>query len=102
MHTVLCHTHAQLLTVRAIVDFAILYVYACQLILQWLRQEGADWPVELVYDGQYWPDAMIAWCRLEGCDSPLELEYDTDADDDIDDDDIDDDDIDDDELADQA
>jgi hypothetical protein len=51
--------------------------------LQWLRQEGANWPDVLQYDGQQWPDHMIAWCRSEGCDSPLEFEFDTgdDADD---------------------
>jgi hypothetical protein len=42
-------------------------------VVQWLRQEGADWPLELKYGAKQWPDASIAWCRLEGCDSPLEL-----------------------------
>jgi hypothetical protein len=42
--------------------------------MQWLRQEGADWPNVLRYAGTQWPEASIAWCRAEGCDSPLELE----------------------------
>jgi hypothetical protein len=42
--------------------------------MQWLRQEGADWPDVLQYDSVLWPDHVIAWCRAEGCDSPLELE----------------------------
>ena len=43
-------------------------------VIQWLRQEGADWPDELCYSAIPWPDASIAWCRLKGCDSPLNLQ----------------------------
>jgi hypothetical protein len=42
--------------------------------MQWLRQEGADWPDELQHHGEQWSDELIAWCRAEGCDSPLALE----------------------------
>ena len=42
-------------------------------MLQWLRQEGSDWPDVLQCDGKQWPDHIIAWCRAEGCDSSLAL-----------------------------
>jgi hypothetical protein len=50
--------------------------------LQWLRTEGADWPVVLGYDEYQWPDDMIAWCRCEGCDSPVKVNLEQDVDND--------------------
>jgi hypothetical protein len=81
-----------MLTVRATVRF---FLFCIRTIMQWLRQEGADWPDELQCEGVQWPDASIAWCRAEGCDSPLLLEVEETDDDndiafDIDDDDDDD------------
>ena len=34
---------------------------------KWLRQQGAEWPAELVYaDGTRWSDEMITWAVSEG------------------------------------
>jgi hypothetical protein len=41
-------------------------------VLQWLRQQGAQWPPVLQRNGRLWIDAAVVWARAEGCTSPLQ------------------------------
>jgi hypothetical protein len=34
---------------------------------QWLRQQGAEWPEVLAYQGKSWSGDVLAWARAEGC-----------------------------------
>jgi hypothetical protein len=38
---------------------------------QWLRQQGAEWPAQLVYNNTRWLGDTLAWARAEGCRSPI-------------------------------
>jgi hypothetical protein len=38
---------------------------------QWLRQQGAEWPRKLCYEGRPWSEELVAWARAEGCTSPV-------------------------------
>jgi hypothetical protein len=47
---------------------------------QWLRQQGAEWPEQLVYTNKYvwtkvWTDEALRWARAEGCTSPTCIDY---------------------------
>jgi hypothetical protein len=37
---------------------------------QWLRQQGADWPDVLKYEGIPWSATCLAWARQQGCTAP--------------------------------
>jgi hypothetical protein len=39
---------------------------------QLLRQQGAEWPESLNYDGIAWSGALLQWVRSAGCTSPIE------------------------------
>jgi hypothetical protein len=39
-------------------------------VAKWLRQQGAEWPQSLVYNGKKWRIAMAEWAREQGCTSP--------------------------------
>jgi hypothetical protein len=43
--------------------------------IQWLRQQGAEWPAELYSDHEYeegpWCDDTLEWARAEGCTAPV-------------------------------
>jgi hypothetical protein len=34
---------------------------------QWLRLQGADWPLMLCYAGRRWPRRCVQWAREQGC-----------------------------------
>jgi hypothetical protein len=39
---------------------------------QWIRQQGAEWPAVLKYNGKKWAGKVLAWARSEGCTSPTQ------------------------------
>jgi hypothetical protein len=39
---------------------------------QWLRQQGAEWPDVLQYEGIYWSAACLVWARRQGCTAPTD------------------------------
>jgi hypothetical protein len=39
--------------------------------VQWLRQQGAEWPTVLSYNGYEWVHGTLQWARDEGCTSPV-------------------------------
>jgi hypothetical protein len=41
------------------------------MLVKWLRQQGANWPANLAYDGDRWSAALVQWARDEGCVSPV-------------------------------
>jgi hypothetical protein len=44
------------------------------VVAKWLRQQGAEWPAVLSFDGVPWRDNMVQWARDEGCTSQLQPE----------------------------
>jgi hypothetical protein len=38
---------------------------------RWLRQQGAQWPARLCWNGQQWSDDTLAWARAKYCTSPI-------------------------------
>jgi hypothetical protein len=46
---------------------------------QWLRQRGAEWPLELLYHGNPWQGDTLEWARQQGCTSPVDQYYYSDA-----------------------
>jgi hypothetical protein len=36
---------------------------------QWLRQQGAEWPEQLIFNGHDWTSDVLQWARDEGCTS---------------------------------
>jgi hypothetical protein len=39
---------------------------------QWLREQGAEWPVTITPSRSYgWSDELLAWARAEGCTAPV-------------------------------
>jgi hypothetical protein len=40
-------------------------------VAKWLRQQGAEWPAVLRFDGNSWVHVMVQWARGEGCTSPI-------------------------------
>jgi hypothetical protein len=43
--------------------------------LQWLRQRGAGWPKQLVWQMKHqWPDDTVAWAAQQGCPAAIALQ----------------------------
>jgi hypothetical protein len=42
--------------------------------VQWSRQQGAEWPDVLQYDGMYWSGDCLAWARQQGCAAPTDID----------------------------